>query len=160
MKNKKIYYVIGGLAVLGIGYYLWNKNKKSAEVKETSDTNKKDVTTDVTAMETPAKATSPTTSTAPASTPSNAPITTPANTPLATTTTSSSTPIKLTNLEVKKRIFDACGIQPPSYKKQARNLYDDCKDRTKANLKSQGYISFEGMNTYSNMSSDFDISFR
>jgi hypothetical protein len=152
MKNKKMYYVIGGIAVLGIGYYLWNKSKKSAKVKEVTDKNNKDVTIDVIATETLAKE--------PASTPSTAPITTPANPPVTTTTSSTSTPIKLTNLEVKKRIFDACGIQPPSYKKQARNLYDDCKDRTKANLKSQGYMSFEGMNTYSNMSSDFDISFR
>ena len=34
MEKKKLYYIIGGVAILGIGYYLWNKRKKSAEEKE------------------------------------------------------------------------------------------------------------------------------
>jgi hypothetical protein len=34
MNKKTIYYIIGGVAILGIGYYLWNKRKKSAEEKE------------------------------------------------------------------------------------------------------------------------------
>jgi len=34
MNKKTIYYIIGGVAILGIGYYLWNKRKKSTEEKE------------------------------------------------------------------------------------------------------------------------------
>lgn len=29
MENKTIYYIIGGIAVLGIGYYFYNKSKKA-----------------------------------------------------------------------------------------------------------------------------------
>jgi hypothetical protein len=71
--------------------------------------------------------------------------------PSATPTT------QLTRLEVEKRVFDSCGLKPPSFKRQARNLWDDCKDRTKANLKSQGLISFNGMMEENNTSGlDFD----
>jgi NACalpha-BTF3-like transcription factor len=34
MNKKTIYYIIGGVAILGIGYYLWSKSKKSNEEKE------------------------------------------------------------------------------------------------------------------------------
>ena len=30
-------YIVGGVAVIGIGYYLWNKNKKSTEEKPSID---------------------------------------------------------------------------------------------------------------------------
>ena len=38
MEKKTIYYIIGGVAVLGIGYYFWNKSKtdKSKETGETT----------------------------------------------------------------------------------------------------------------------------
>jgi hypothetical protein len=59
MEKKTIYYIVGGIAVLGIGYYLWNKSKKTAEEKEaTDDTATKDVETDATANK-PATATTP-----------------------------------------------------------------------------------------------------
>jgi len=51
---------------------------------------------------------------------------------------------QLSRFEVESRVFKACGVKPPSWKRQARNLYDDCKDRTKAMLKQQGLISFDG----------------
>ena len=37
MEKKTIYYIIGGVAVLGIGYYFWNKSK-SDKSKETGET--------------------------------------------------------------------------------------------------------------------------
>jgi len=66
------------------------------------------------------------------------------------------TPTQLSKLEVETRVFKACGVKPPSFKKQARNLYDDCKDRTKANLKSQGLISFNGELEQNSIRLDFD----
>jgi|688.fasta_scaffold48887_10 hypothetical protein len=39
MEKKTIYYIIGGIAVLGIGYYLYNKSKNAnSESKNTEDT--------------------------------------------------------------------------------------------------------------------------
>ena len=37
MNKKTIMYIVGGVAVIGIGYYLWNKNKKSTEEKPSID---------------------------------------------------------------------------------------------------------------------------
>ena len=34
MEKKTIYYIIGGIAILGIGYYLMNKGKKTTNDKE------------------------------------------------------------------------------------------------------------------------------
>ena len=34
MEKKTIFYILGGVAILGVGYYLWSKRKKSAEEKE------------------------------------------------------------------------------------------------------------------------------
>jgi hypothetical protein len=166
MEKKTIIYIVGGIAVLGIGYYLYNKNKKkTASSTPVAETKSEGETIDVTLkpkMEKPEREgrgqgkpknpmasetiTAVGTSTPPASTP-------PTSTPASTTT-------KLTNLEVEKRIFTACGIKPSGLFKERRNQWDECKDRTKANLKAQGLISFDGMSSYSNMTSDFDISFR
>jgi len=116
MKNKKIYYVIGGLAVLGIGYYLWNKSKKSAEVKEATDETTK---TDVKASETPVKESA----TAPATAP-------------ATETK------KLTAEELESKLQSSCGKKP----KLKKNIikYNQCRDNATAKLKSQGLVSFDG----------------
>ena len=159
MEKKTIIYIVGGIAVLGIGYYLYNKNKKkTASPTPVAETKSEGETIDVTLkpkMEKPeregrsqGKPKNPNVAVA------EGMATTPASTPPASTTT------KLTNLEVEKRIFTACGMKPTGLFAERRNQWDNCKDRTKANLKSQGLISFDGMNTYSNMTSDFDISFR
>ncbi len=46
MNKKTIMYIIGGVAVVGIGYYLWNKSKKSAEEKPSIDNKNTKVATD------------------------------------------------------------------------------------------------------------------
>jgi hypothetical protein len=33
LKNKGIYILIGSVAIIGIGYYLWNKNKQTSNLK-------------------------------------------------------------------------------------------------------------------------------
>jgi hypothetical protein len=37
MDKKKIYYILGGVALLGIGYYLWNRRNKLKKEKKESD---------------------------------------------------------------------------------------------------------------------------
>ena len=161
MEKKTIIYIVGGIAVLGIGYYLYNKNKKkTASPTPVAETKSEGETIDVTLkpkMEKPeregrgqGKPKNPMASETITAVGTSTPL---ASTPASTTT-------KLTNLEVEKRIFTACGIKPSGLFKERRNQWDNCKDRTKANLKAQGLISFDGMSSYSNMSSDFDISFR
>jgi len=117
MKNKKMYYVIGGIAVLGIGYYLWNKSKKSAEVKEATDeTTKTDLGTDATL-------TAPT----PAPTPAPAPVT---------------APKQLTAQELESKLQSDCGKKPVRKKNLA--LYNKCRENTTAKLKKEGLVAFDG----------------
>ena len=121
MENKNLIYIVGGIAVVGIGYYLYTKRKSATPQQAPVNTNVKDA--NVTAEETEPKATpigkpknpmaSETitavgTSIPPASTPPKA------TTPASTTT-------KLNNLEVEKRIFTACGIKPSGLFKERRN---------------------------------------
>ena len=159
MENKNLIYIVGGIAVVGIGYYLYTKRKSATPQQAPVNTNVKDA--DATAEETEPKATpigkpkSPMASETITAVGTSIP---PASTPPKATTPASTT-TKLNNLEVEKRIFTACGIKPTGLFKERRNQWDNCKDRTKANLKAQGLISFSG-DRYSNMSSDFDISFR
>ena len=128
MEKKTIYYIVGGIAVLGIGYYLWNKSKKPAEEKEvTDDTTKTDVATDGTATDvatdksatTPVKATTPVTATS----------TTPA-------------PKKLTAQELESKLQSGCGKKPKLKKNKVK--YDKCRADLTAKLKSQGLVAFDG----------------
>jgi hypothetical protein len=110
MKNKKMYYVIGGIAVLGIGYYLWNKSKKSAEVKEATDeTTKNDLGTDAPA---------------PTPTPAPAPVTAPVTAPK-----------QLTAQELESKLQSDCGKKPLLKKNMA--LYNKCRENTTAKLKKE-----------------------
>ena len=167
MENKNLIYIVGGVAVLGIAYYMYKKRQGKAKletpVTPVAETKSEDDTAGVVAkpkmessnaneISSTPPASTPPASTPPASTPPAS--TPPASTPPASTTT------KLSRLEVEKRIFTACGMKPTGLFKNRRNQWDNCKDRTKANLKSQGLISFDGMDTYSYMTSDFEISFR
>jgi hypothetical protein len=63
---------------------------------------------------------------------------------------------QLSKFEVDTRVFKSCGIMPPSFQRKKRNQWDDCKDRTKADLRSQGLISFNGMDENNASGLDFD----
>jgi hypothetical protein len=63
---------------------------------------------------------------------------------------------QLSKFEVDTRVFKSCGIMPPSFQRKKRNQWDDCKDRTKAELRNQGLISFNGMNENNASGLDFD----
>lgn len=76
-----------------------------------------------------------------------------------TTTTTKDTPVvtsKLSNFEVNNRVFKDCGLMPPSFKRKARNRWDECKDKTKAGLRQQGLISFNGLIEDNSSLLDFD----
>jgi hypothetical protein len=146
MKNKNL--LIGGAVLIGIILYLRSRNKAN----DTDETRSVDaggglggVGGGAMAQENGGGAVMQTGQPVVVAQPKKTPP------PSATPTT------QLTRLEVEKRVFDSCGLKPPSFKRQARNLWDDCKDRTKANLKSQGLISFNGMMEENNTSGlDFD----
>jgi len=153
MENKNLLYIVGGIAVVGIGYYMWKKRKSAMPQQAPVSTNVKDA--DATAEETEPKATpigkpkNPMASEMGTSTPAS---TTPASTP--------STPkTQLTKNEVEFRLLKKCGVKPLLNIKGSVQKYENCKNSFKADLKSQGLISFSG-DRYSNMTNDFDISFR
>ena len=158
MENKNLIYIVGGVAVLGIAYYMYKKRqgipKTQAPSTPVSETKSEDNTASVTA-----KPKMENTNinemdlTAPASTP-------PASTPPASTPPASTPKTKLTKNEVEFRLLKKCGVKPLFNIKGSVMKYENCKNSFKDNLRSQGLISFDGMNTYSNMTSDFDISFR
>lgn len=143
MKNKNL--LIGGAVLIGIILYLRSRNKAN----ETDETRSVDaggglggVGGGAMAQENGGGAVMQTSQ--------PVVVAQPKKQPPATPTT------QLTRLEVEKRVFDSCGLKPPSFQKRKRNLYDECKDRTKANLKAQGLISFNGMDENSVSGLDFD----
>ena len=142
MEKKTIYYIVGGIAVLGIGYYLYNKSKKNAEEKETTDdTAKTDEETDASVTEksatTPATATS--TATKPATATSGKSATTTAT---ATATASKPAPKKLTAQELEAKLQSGCGKKPRL--KKNKKLYDLCRTKLIATLKNKGLVAFDG----------------
>ena len=134
MEKKKMYYVIGGVVVLGIGLYLWNKSKKTAEVKEVSDTTKTDSSTDVTA-------------------PTTAPTTTPTTAP-APTTAPTTAPKKLTAEELESKLQSGCGKKPKLKKNIVK--YNQCRADLTAKLKSQGLVAFDGSNSFEGVAEKYN----
>ena len=63
---------------------------------------------------------------------------------------------KLTPFEVNVRVLGRCGARPASFRRQAVNNYDACKDTFKAELRSQGLISFNGLSEDNTSRLDFD----
>jgi len=137
--DKKIIYIIGGVVVLGIGYYLYNRNKKKSAT----------ASSDATATE--GRATEgDATKSASAETGANAP--------------SGDTPAK-----AGQNIKDLKGKEKRAYRKDVRDIcnekygrgkdYRECKRRVKS-----GGVAFDGSDIqdefYSGMTNDFDVSFR
>ena len=153
MEKKTIYYIIGGFAVLGIGYYLWNKNKKDTQGRaEGSSEEDLETSTDTATRiaETKSKATEMPTSD---STPTSASTPTPTPTPVIK---------KLTPQELESKLQSACGKKPLS--KKNKTLWNNCRNNMKDKLKSQGLLafdgsySFEGSNDfYSGFDDNFDL---
>ena len=150
MDKKNLMYIVGGVAVVGIAYYLYNKKQASkiapvtAPAPASEDKSEDDslVSTETMPLVKPLNSSS----TMPVSATTTAPLTTPSGT------------IKLSKFEVEKRMLKLCGVRPALKGTPRRNMYNACLTREKDKLRSQGYISFN--HTYSNMTSDFDVSFR
>ena len=131
MNKKTIMYIVGGVAVIGIGYYLWNKNKKSAEEKPSIDNkNTKDLATDEGATKVP---------------------TDEGATGVATDEDKTKI-VKLTKDELNSKLESGCGKKPKL--KKNKDKYAKCRSDLTAKLKSQGLVAFDG--SYSFVGSDFD----
>ena len=132
MEKKTIYYILGGVAVIGIGYYLWNKNKnKASEEKEaTDDSAKKDEVIEDTATDTAVKK----------STINDSKIAT--STATATATAPKPAPKKLTAQELESKLQSGCGKKPKLKKNKVK--YYQCRADLTAKLKSQGLVAFDG----------------
>lgn len=145
MKNKNLIYIIGGLAVIGIGYFIYKKRKatqgESSDGGDGGETKSKDIK--------PRKPRTPLgsqvasnqnilTNLASALSPATPPATPPAP------PTSTSAPIQLTKNEVEFRLLKECGVKPLINYRGSVLKYENCKNSFKDNLRSQGLISFDG----------------
>jgi hypothetical protein len=142
MKNKKL--LIGGAIAVGAVLFLYLRKKKA----ETQD----EAPVDTGAGSGSGSGTGAGTGTGTGTGSGSGTGTT---TTTTTTTTGTST-AKLSNFEVTSRVLKACGVTPPSFRKQARNNWDNCKDKLKAELRSQGLISFNGLDDENTSHLDFD----
>jgi hypothetical protein len=115
MKNKTIYIIIGSVAVLGIAYYLWNKNRKNGDLKSS------EIGTDTIVEEDKKK------------------------TEISETKTEEKEPvktIKISKEEFEMKLQSACGKKP--LLKRNKVLYNECRQKNTEKLISQGFTSFVG----------------
>ena len=133
MDKKTIYYIIGGIAILGIGYYFMNKGKKTgseskdnAEEVDSDATDKNATSTDGKTKDGKSipKLKNPNVVVVPVSTP----VSTPA-------------PTKLTPQELESKLAE-CGKKPKL--KKNKTLWNNCRNDMKDKLKSEGLIAFDG----------------
>lgn len=125
MEKKTIYYIIGGIAILGIGYYFMNKGKKT--------TNEKEIDGDSMALDTMTldkKSVNKSQLT-------KIPV---KQIPLAIPTSTPAT-VKLTEEELAKELTK-CGKKPKLKKNKAR--WNDCLNNTRTKLKAEGLVAFDG----------------
>lgn len=145
MKNKKL--LIGGAVLVGGLLFFYFRNKRNAENAETP-------------VDTGAGAGSGSGSGSGAGSGTGTGTGAGAGGGTTTTTTTATgagaSTQKLSKFEVDTRVLKSCGLMPPSFKKNKRNQWDDCKDKTKADLRSQGLISFNGLSEDNSSRLDFD----
>jgi len=149
MNKKNLIYIVGGLAVLGIGYVIYKKRKAIERPNENDGGETKNiggVGGSVGGATKPPRTNIPL---FPATTPVTSPevpsVVPPVVPPVAPPATSPTpTPIQLSNNEVDKRVRQNCGFQPASFQTERRRAWNNCKDNFKASLRAQGLISFDG----------------
>ena len=165
MDKKNLMYIVGGVAVVGIAYYLYNKKQASKIAPVTAPAPASEVKSEDESLDADPTMTTDPLQGKPASPSSAMPVSTTTTAGTIATTTAgtiagTTTPrrtLKLTKFQLEKRMLKLCGARPP-FKGGARNNYNMCLTREKDKLRAKGFISFN--NTYSNMTSDFDVSFR
>jgi hypothetical protein len=136
MEKKTIIYIVGGIAVLGIGYYLYTKNKNKSATAQSGATE---------SGATEGGATKSATAEDGAMTPEGA-------TPKAGQ--------NIKDLKGKEKGAFRKDVRDICREKYGRGKdYNQCKDRVK-----KGGVAFDGSDIqdefYSGMTNDFDVSFR
>jgi hypothetical protein len=127
MDKKTIYYIIGGVAILGIGYYLMNKGKKP--------TNDKEIDADAMALDSMTLDKKEVDKSELKEIPVKLPAT-------ANATPTKPAPKKLTAQELESKLQSACGKKPKLKKNKIK--YEECRANLTAKLKGQGLVSFDG----------------
>lgn len=131
MEKKKIYYIIGAIAIVGIGYYLWNKNKSQVKNTEEDSEDDKEETTSKSSLKKP--------------------YVLKGKLKGAVEGVKSEESVKkLTAQELESKLQSACG-KKPRLKKNKRK-YEQCRANYTVKLKSQGLVAFDG--TYEGVVSD------
>jgi hypothetical protein len=139
MDKKTIYYIIGGVAILGIGYYFMNKGKKTGSESK-DDTEKVDSdTTDKNATLTDGKTKDG--KSIPKLKNPNLVVATKVPVPVPVPVTASA-PTKLTPQELESKLSSGCGKKPKL--KKNKTLWNNCRNDMKDDLKSQGLVAFDG----------------
>jgi len=128
MEKKTIFYILGGVAILGVGYYFWSKRKKSAEEKE--EEAEKDTAETKEGAETTTDATNS----------KKSEVKTPTGT--AVKTEPKKQVKKLSASELESKLQARCGKKPKL--KKNKKKYEQCRADYKAKLRSDGYIDFIG----------------
>jgi hypothetical protein len=150
MNKKTIIYILGGVAILGIGFYMLNKNKKTVEQKESLDETKDTTSVLPVSPIAPAPAPAPATTPAPVVNANSIFLTKQpkVNTATATAGVSNIPKVMLTDAELELQLQNACGNKRPAFKGGKRDLYDKCRSNFRDNLRAKGLVSFDG--SYSN----------
>jgi FtsZ-interacting cell division protein ZipA len=140
MEKKTIYYILGGVAVIGIGYYLWSKNKKEEQPKEeqpkeevTDESKTEEASNKIDTSKVKEKLVNPKLKSGIAEAFKN-----------SNSTSNSSSVKKLTADELESRL-QACGKKPSKLAlKRNKEAYAKCRADLTAKLKSQGLVAFDG----------------
>lgn len=130
MENKKLLYIVGGIALIGVGYYLMNRNKSKAT------TDKEDE-----GLLKPAPAPAPSIEKPPVE-----------KLPVEKPPIEKATVKKLTAEQLEMELQKGCGKKPKLKKNIA--LYNQCREKLTAKLRTQGLISFDGTYTYEDVVGD------
>jgi len=167
MEKKTIYYIIGGVAVLGIGYYFWNKSKTD-KTKETGETTP--VSSESSNEESVTKEKEVTTSkedgvaVKPSFKPLNVKVDGIKN--IAGVINATSGIVKLSPQELESKLQSACGKKPSKLAlKRNKEAYAKCRSenerkltQSKVNAPNSNTLDFIGSyDMFSNFESSLDL---
>ena len=154
MEKKTIYYIIGGVAVLGIGYYFWNKSKsdKSKETGETTPVSSESSNEESVTKE---KEVNTSKEDGVAVKPSFKPLNVKVD-GIKNIATSVAKLKPISSQELESKLQTACGKKPLLKKNKVK--YEQCRENYKNKLKSEGFSFFAGK-TESVIAEDFYSSF-
>lgn len=141
MSKKTIYYIIGGIAILSIGYYLMNKGKKPSTQNNDTDDNSMaldSMTLDKKKVEVK--------------------LGEKVGSKLSARVVQPQDKKKLTPEELETLLQKGCGKKPRLKRNKVK--YEECRSNLTAKLKGEGLVAFDGSyNTgfYSNFENNLDL---